>query len=116
MTVLRLISFPMHAVVEIALGLATLAAPFALGFGPAGIVAGVVIGTLLIGLALPAVTEDRNHSVVAHLAADRGLIAGLAGSALVLALGGEDLAATYFAAGGLLLLALSTVTRYSRAL
>lgn len=114
MTAFRLISLPTHGVLELTFGLATLAAPFALGFGPAGIISALVLGSIIVGLALGAAVEDRNHSVAAHLAADRGLVVGLMGSAIVLGLSGDHAATAYFAAGALLLFGLSLITRYSR--
>jgi hypothetical protein len=114
MTTFRLVSLPAHGVLEMSLGMLTLVAPFALGFGDAGMVSAIAIGALIIGLALGATVEDRSFSIAAHFAADRGLAFGLAGAGGLFALTGDPAAAVYFAATGVALLLLSLVTRYTR--
>jgi hypothetical protein len=114
MTTFRLISLPAHGVIEMLFGMATLAAPFALGFGPAATISAVVIGAVIIGLALGAAVEDRDFSVSAHFAADRGMAFGLLVAGAILALASDPPAGAYFVGGGLLLGALSLVTRYSK--
>jgi hypothetical protein len=110
----RLISFTAHAAVELAVGLVIMAAPFVLGFGPAGTAAAVVIGVLVVGLALnAATTEGSNIPIAAHFAFDRGLAAGLLGAALLLALAGDRAAGTFFFAAAAAQLALNLSTRYT---
>src|SRR5215210_6355133 len=48
----RSISLPTDAALELLLGFALLAGPFALGLEPAGLVAAVSLGVLMVGLAL----------------------------------------------------------------
>ena len=117
MTALRLISLPLHAALEMFVGLATMAAPFVLGFGPAGAVIGVVIGSLFVGLALSASAPEGagRHplSVASHHAFDYGLATGMLGAAVVVGLAGDRVAAVFFAAVALTQLALNLTTRYS---
>ena len=113
MTALRLISLPTHAVLELAGGLLLMAAPFAFGFTSAGLVAAVVVGALVVGLALSAATADGTGlPIAAHFAFDRGIAFGLLGGALVLGLAGDQAAATVFAAASLAQAALNVTTRY----
>ncbi len=113
---LRLIPLPVHGALELTLGMAVAAAPFALGLGAAGIVAGVFLGTTLMGLALGAGVGDGAGAVslAAHAAYDRALAVGLLGAGALTALAAEPRAAALFAAAGLAQLALIAVTRYSR--
>ena len=116
MTTFRLISFGVHGALELVIGLALAVAPFALGFGPAATVAGVAVGTLLMGLALGAATLELDRgSVAGHHAYDWGAVMGLAIAAAVLAAVGESAAAITFAVAGLAMTALALTTRYSLA-
>jgi len=110
MTALRPIPLPLHGALELLIGLLALAAPFALGFSPAGAVVAVVAGACAVGLALDAPQTAR---VAAHHAFDYGLAFGLVAVALPLALAGDATAALTVAALGLAQLALNAVTRYS---
>ena len=112
MTAFRLISLPTHAVVELLLGLALIASPFALGFGPGGLVSAVALGSLIIGLALGAADTLR---LSAHVAADYAIVGALLSGSLALSVVGDDLAALVFLACGVVELALALTTRYSRA-
>ena len=111
MTAFRLISLSTHALIEMLLGLALIAAPLALGFGPAGLVVGVALGVLLTGLALGA-AED--FPISAHLTADYALIGALLAGSLALSTVGESLAAITFLVAGVIQLTLALITRYSR--
>jgi hypothetical protein len=117
MTALRLISMPVHAALEMFVGLALMAAPFVLGFTPAGTVLGLLIGTLFVGLALAASAPDGagRHplSIASHHAFDYGLATGLLGAAVVVGIAGDRVAAVFFAAVSLTQLALNLSTRYS---
>jgi hypothetical protein len=118
MTALTRISFAGHGVLELAIGLVTLVAPFALGFTPAGIVLGVVAGAFAVALALTTFdqpdTEHRgvlpigSHYGLDHIFAVSVLLAGI-----VLAVGSDIAGALYFGALGLTQVALSLVTRYT---
>ncbi len=111
MTAFRLISLPVHGVLELLGGLALMAAPFLLGFGPAGSILAVGLGVLIVGLALGA---GDALPVSAHLAFDQALVLTMAVSAAALACGGDLDAALGFVAAAALQLALTASTRYSR--
>jgi hypothetical protein len=114
MTVFRLISLPFHGALELAIGLATMVAPFVLGFGAAGTVIAVVVGALVVGLALgAAVSETGTIDVAAHYAYDVGLALGLLGAGVVLAIAGDAPAAVWFLSASAAQLALNLTTRYS---
>jgi hypothetical protein len=108
----RTISLPVHAALELALGVALLAAPFALGLEPAGLVAAVSLGVLMVGLAL-AGTDSLPLS--AHQAFDLALVAALGGGGIGLALAGDPAAGLLLALAGGLQLTLLALTRWRRA-
>ena len=118
MTALRLISLPVHGALEMLVGFLLMAAPLALGLSPAAGVLGVVVGTLLVGLALSSVGPEaeghRTMSVATHHAFDYGLVSGLLGTALVVGLAGDRPGAALFALAALIQLSLNLTTRYSR--
>ena len=118
MTALRLISLPVHGALEMLVGFLLMAAPFALGLSPAAGVLGVVVGTLLVGLALSSAgPEAEGHqvlSVATHHAFDYGLASGLLGASLVVGAAGDRPGAALFALAALMQLALNLTTRYSR--
>ena len=114
MTALRLISLPTHAALELATGLGLMVAPFALGFSTAGIVAAVVIGALVAGLALSAATPEGNTiPISAHWTFDQALALGLLGSGAVIGLAGDHVAGVSFAIAALIQVTLNLTTRYS---
>lgn len=114
MTAFRLISLPAHGAFELLAGLLTMAAPFLFGFTPAGAVAAVVIGALIVGLSLAtASTEQGSLPIAAHFAFDRGIVIGLLGAGAVIGFAGDATAALFLALVGAALLALSLTTRYS---
>ena len=118
MTTIRLLPLPLHGALQMLAGLVTMAAPFALGFSPAGMVVGVVLGTILVGLALAAVAEAGDPGVVSVGLLhdfDFGIATGLVGAALVLAVAGDSAAAGVLAAVAVAQFALNLTTRYSRA-
>jgi len=95
----RTVSLPTHAALELVLGLAVLAGPFALGAEPAGLVAAVSLGALMVGLAL---AGPDALPLSTHQAFDLGLVAALGGGGLGLALSGDPAAGLLLAlAGGL---------------
>jgi hypothetical protein len=114
MSTLRLISLPMHGALEMLSGIGLMAAPFALGFGPAGLIISVALGALLFGLALGLSDDEpgRGLSIGAHVALDRGLAFGLLAAALVLAAYGEALAGAIVTIAALLQIALTATTSY----
>ena len=111
MTAFRLISLSTHSVIELVVGFALMVAPFALGFGPGAMVASVVLGILVTGLALGGI-EDLPIGI--HAAADYALVLALTAGSAALTLSGDPVAAPVFLAGGLMLLVLALITRYSR--
>ena len=114
MTAFRLISLPFHGALELVVGLATMAAPFALGFGGAATVVAVVVGALVVGLALSAsVAESGTIDIAAHYAYDLGLAVGLMGAGVVFAIAGDTAAAVWFVSASAAQLALNLTTRYS---
>jgi hypothetical protein len=104
----RRLSIPEHGAVELLIGVALIAAPFALGFGPAGLLASMAAGAILAGLALS------DAAISTHMAADTLVAAALLGVAVALAATGENLAAGVLAAAGAGELALGMATRWTR--
>ena len=115
MTAFRLISIGLHGALELTIGLALIAAAFVLGFGPAAIVAAVVVGALIVGLALGAATLDEGGSIAGHHANDWGAVTGLAAAAAMLAAVGEPVAGLTFAVAAVAMTLLALTTRYSLA-
>ena len=112
MDVSRSISLPTHAALELALGLALLAGPFALGAEPAGLVAAVCLGVLMVGLAF---AGPDSLPLSAHQSFDLALVAALGGAGLGLAVSGDPAIGFLLALVGGLQLALLALTRWRRA-
>jgi hypothetical protein len=115
-TALRLIPLPIHAALELVIGMSTMAAPFLLGFGlPAAVVA-VAIGALITGIAFAGTVDERGSSAVpvsALHAFDYGIAIGLVGAAAVVGLAGDPTAALTLTLIGAAQLLLNLTTRYS---
>ena len=111
MTALRFIPLPVHAALEMLLGLVIGIAPFALGLSTAAAFIGVVAGVLVVGLALQSMDEHLHIS--AHLAGDQGIALGLGAAAAVMAVAGDAPAAAVFAALAGAQLIHILATRYS---
>ncbi len=92
-------------------GLALLAGPFLLGAGPAGLVAAISLGAVIIGLAL---AGPDSLPIGAHQMFDLGLVAALAAGGLGLALSGDPAGGLVLAVVGALQLTLVTLTRWAR--
>ena len=107
----RTISLPIHAALELVLGLALLAGSFALGLEPAGLVAAFSLGVLVVGLAL---AGPDSLPISAHQSSDLALVAGLCGGGLGLAFSGDLAAGLLLTAVGGLQLVLLTQTRWAR--
>jgi hypothetical protein len=105
----RRLSLPEHGAVELLVGLALIAAPFALGFGPAGLLASMAAGAVLAGLGLA-----EELSISTHMAADAFLAAALLAAAVALAASGERTAGGLLAVAAAGELALSAGTRWTR--
>jgi hypothetical protein len=107
----RSITLPLHSALELVGGLALLAGPFLLGAGPAGLVASVSIGAVIVGLAL---SGPDALPVAAHQAFDLTLVAALAAGGLGLAIAGDPAGGLVLAVVGALQLTLVTLTRWAR--
>jgi hypothetical protein len=116
-TVSRLISFPIHAALDLVVGLAVMAAPFALGLPVPAVMTGLVLGATIFGLGLSAGEPDARGTIPvrAHAAYDAGMAIGLLAAGLAFAIAGHGVALAFFAAAALVQLALSAFTRYSPA-
>ena len=116
MTALRLIHLSTHAALRMATGMATMALPLLLGLSTAAGVVGVVVGVVMTGLALHAVADERGLPALPvgtlH-ATDWGMVVGVAGAALVLALARDPAGALTFAAIALVGAVGNPMTRYS---
>jgi hypothetical protein len=108
----RSISLPIHAALELALGLALLVGPFVLGLEPAGLVAAFSLGVLVVGLAL---AGPDSLPLSTHQAFDLALVAALGGGGLGIALSGDPASGLLLALVGALELTLLTLTRWARA-
>jgi hypothetical protein len=115
-TALRLIPLPIHAALQLVIGLTTMVAPFLVGFAlPAAVVA-VAIGALITGVALAGTVDERGSSAVpvsALHAFDYGVATGLVGAAAVFGLAGDAPAALTLTIVGAAQLLLNLTTRYS---
>ena len=110
--VTRSISLPLHSALELLGGLALLAGPFLLGAAPAGLVAAVSLGVLLVGMAL---AGPDALPLSAHQSFDLMLVAALAGGGLGLAVSGDLAGGLLLALVGALQLTLVSMTRWVRA-
>jgi hypothetical protein len=117
MTAIRLISLPVHGALEMLVGFLVAVAPIALGLSASAAVVGIVVGTLIVGLALASVDVEaegrRPLAVAAHHSLDYGLVTGMLGAAVILGIAGDRAAAVLFAAAALLQLSLTMTTKYS---
>jgi hypothetical protein len=108
-TMPRRLSLPEHGAVELLVGIALIAAPFVLGFGPAGLLAGIAAGVVVVGLAL-----SDTMAIATHMAADTAVAFALLGVAVALAAGGERSTGGVFAVAAACELALGVATRWTR--
>jgi hypothetical protein len=106
---LRRLSLPEHGAVELIIGVALIAAPFLLGFGPAALLASMAAGAILAGLAL-----GDTLPIATHMAADTLAATALLAVAVALAAAGESVAGGVLAAAGAGELALGMATRWTR--
>jgi len=105
---LRRLSLNEHGALELLVGLALIAAPFALGFGPAGLVASMAAGAVIAGLGL-----SEGMPISTHMTAD--LTVALAVLALAVMVSGSDaVAGGVLAAASAGELALGALTRWTR--
>jgi hypothetical protein len=109
--VTRSISLPIHAALELALGLALMAGAFAFGLEPAGLVAAFSLGVLLVGLAL---AGPDSLPLSTHQAFDLALVAAVGSGGVGLGLAGDPAAGLLLATVGALQLVLLSLTRWAR--
>ena len=108
------LSIPTHGALELATGMATMAAPFVLGFSVGGAFAALVLGTLIVGVALASTSDGRGGlPVAAHREFDRVLACALAGVAVVLADADDGKAGLFIAVAALVYVAVGMATRYT---
>ena len=105
-------SLSTHGLVELVAGLALVVAAFALDLGAAGTVLTFCAGVVVTGLGLGA-TDTLSLSV--HRSLDSAVVIALAAAAIGCAVAGSGLAALVLVVAGALLLAVSSVTRWTRA-
>lgn len=112
---LRTIPLPTHGALELAAGLAVGIVPIFLGFSPAGILAAVFVGAIMVGLALAASAPGGVAAlpVAAHASFDKLLAAALGATAVGAAIAGNVPALAFFAAAALLYAGLVSATRYT---
>lgn len=105
----------MHAALELALGAALIALPFALGLGSAAVILGIALGGSLCGVALMG-AEASTHGglpLSLHAAYDVALTVALLVAALVLGVAEGMRPLILFLAVGAAELTLAATTRYS---
>jgi uncharacterized membrane protein HdeD (DUF308 family) len=112
MTLNRRFTLPAHGVVEFVLGMITLFSPALFGFGDAGIVVAILLGSLLMGMAVT-VSADHGASLGWHHLFDLVFVIAAALVALALAVAGEAAPAVFFAGLAAAQSGLNVVTRYS---
>ena len=110
----RTISLPLHATLELPLGLALLAGAFFLGLEPAGLVAAFSLGVVVVGVALAGVGGPTSLPVSAHQSFDLTLVAALFGGGVGLAVSGDAAAGLLLTVVGGLQLVLLALTRWAR--
>jgi hypothetical protein len=115
MTVLRLIPLALRSGLLMLAGTGLIAAPFALGLGPAALVTAVGVGGIMVALALAGTDTSGRGTlpVSAHAVYDRGIALGLLLTALVFGAASETEAALVFGIAGAAALIVTSITRYS---
>jgi hypothetical protein len=103
------LSPPAHGAVELIVGLALLAMPFALGLGSAGLVVGVAAGVAVTGIALTSTVSLRTHRAL-----DQVAVAALLGATLALAMHADLAGALLLGAAAFAELVLLGATRWTR--
>jgi hypothetical protein len=97
-------------------GLFTMVVPFIAGFGAAGTVVAVLVGSIVTGVSLKATPDERGLTAIPVTtlhAFDWGTVLGLYGAALVLAIASDPVAALTLAAIATVQMAGNLTTRYS---
>jgi len=112
MTLNRRFTLPAHGVVEVVLGMITLFSPALFSFGHGGVVAAILLGSLLIGMAVT-VSADNGSSLGWHHLFDVTFVVATAIAAFCLAVAGEASAAVFLAALAIVQSGLNVSTRYA---
>jgi hypothetical protein len=107
----RSLTLPTHSALELLGGIALLVGPFLIGAEPAGLVAAVCLGAVVIGLAL---AGPDSLPIAAHQSFDLMLVTALAAGGVGLALSGDPAGGLVLAAVGALELVLLALTRWVR--
>jgi hypothetical protein len=114
MTLFRLIPLHVHGAFEVVLALAVMLAPFLFGFEPAALVVSVVLGALIFGVAIAThASDERALPISTHAAFDIAFALVMAVVAVVFGLTDERAAAAVFGGASVLVVLLTSVTRYS---
>jgi hypothetical protein len=95
MTAIRLVPFPIHIALRLATAIATLVAPFVIGFSPAGTVVAVGVGAIVVGSTLRGIPNERGqipYAISDIHAFEWGAVIGLFGASIVLGLSGDSAA------------------------
>ena len=114
MTIARVLPLHIHGALEAALAVILMAASLAFGLNPAAMVLSFALGALLLGVALASHAGERSSLAVStHVALDLVFSFTSAVAALAFGLAGEVLPGAVLVGAALLLLLLSSLTRYS---
>lgn len=116
MTLARLIPLHIHGAIEAALATVIMSAPLVLGFETTAMLVAFALGALMFGIALATNAGERSALPIStHAALDIATAFAMAAGAITLALGDDRAAAGMLAAGALLLILLTSLTRWSHA-
>jgi hypothetical protein len=107
------ISLPVHGLAELALGITLIVVGFVASLGDTGMLLTLVAGITIAGVGFGAVSDQ---PLALHQAIDRSIVIGIAVLAVIAAAGGSALAAAILLATSGTMLALETVTHWSRPL
>ena len=114
MTIARLLPLHVHGALEMLVALVIMAAPFALGFEPAAMVASVLIGALVLSVALGTHIGDEGALPIStHAAFDVAFAVAMGIGAIAFAIVDDVPPALFLAAGAVSLVLISSLTRYS---
>ena len=114
MTLSRLVPLHIHGALEAVLAMLVMAAPFVFGFEAAAMVTSVVIGALMLSVAFAThATDESILPISTHAALDGAFAFVMAVAAVVFAASAEVAATAILAGGGVALILLTSLTRYS---
>jgi hypothetical protein len=114
MTIARLLPLDIHGALEAALAPALMAAPFVFGFGVSAAVVSVVLGVLILAVALATHAGEQSLLPIStHAAFDVCFSVALALASVVFALDGDLAAGAVLAGAAVVLIVISSFTRYT---